>query len=355
MLRSNTTLKQRYLEENNIYNPLVTVLMPCYNAMPYLVKALDSIINQTYKNLEILCINDGSTDDTGEVLERYAKKDARIRVIHNETNLKLIATLNKGIRLAKGEYLARMDADDVSDPRRVEKLLVFLEQKKADIVSCKSRYIAESGDLISEIPTKCFDTHEIKFGSYFFTPIGHAPLLAKRDLFNDYYYSEKNHALHVEDYELWTRMLDNDVKFFNLNQTLYDIRTNEESVSRKFEYLQIQNFIFCANKHQSKFLDRNILVETTAVSVNRINRNFSFKTSRQGIKLINEVTRKYISSNSLVSEKAKRIKTIGQMQKVDISLQLIKKRKLFGILLFIQVFFKSLFNRKQLKYIQSKF
>lgn len=66
--------------------PLVTVLMPCYNALPYLPEALESILNQTYTNLETLCINDGSSDNTGEVLEEYSKKDSRIKVIHNETN-----------------------------------------------------------------------------------------------------------------------------------------------------------------------------------------------------------------------------------------------------------------------------
>lgn len=332
--------------------------MPCYNAMPFLKEAVESIINQTYKNLEILCINDGSSDDTGEVLEKYAKKDERIRVIHNEKNLKLIATLNKGIQLAKGSYIARMDADDVSLPDRIEELLSFLQKNSADLVSCKSRYISEAGKLLSEIPIKCFDADEIKYSSYFFTPIGHAPLLARRSLFDEFLYSESEQALHVEDYELWTRILQSDKSILNYNEVLYHIRINQESVSRKHEEIQIRNFITCANKHQERFLNRKIPHNVTAVSVNRIN-SVSYKTTRQAIALIKEVTEKYIQSHRLKSQKSKAIKSLSEMQKIDISIQLVKKGKLFikvyGAALFIQIFVKNISNRRLIQYIKSKF
>ena len=332
--------------------------MPCYNAMPFLKEAVESIINQTYKNLEILCINDGSSDDTGEVLEKYAKKDERIRIIHNEKNLKLIATLNKGIQLAKGSYIARMDADDVSLPDRIEELLSFLKKNSADLVSCKSRYISEAGKLLSEIPIKCFDADEIKYSSYFFTPIGHAPLLAKRSLFDEFLYSESEQALHVEDYELWTRILQNDKSILNYNKVLYHIRINQESVSRKHEEIQIRNFITCANKHQERFLNRKISHNVSVVSVNRSN-SVSYKTIRQGIALIKEVTEKYIQSHPLQKQKSKAIKAISEMQKIDISIQLVKKGKLFikiyGAALFIQIFVKNISNRRLIQYIKSKF
>ena len=332
--------------------------MPCYNALPYLNKAIESILNQTYKNLEILCINDGSSDDTGKVLEKYAKKDTRIRVVHNETNLKLIATLNKGIQLATGSYIARMDADDVSLPNRIEELITFLQNNNADLVSCKSRYISESGELLSEIPVKCFDKDEIKYSSYFFTPIGHAPLLAKRSLFNEFLYSESDKALHTEDYELWTRMLQSDKLILNYNKVLYHIRINQESVSRKYEEVQIRNFITCANKHQEKFLNRKIPDCVSAISVNRIKRA-SLKDTRQAIALIKEITDNYIKTNQLDSKKSKSIKSISEMQKADISIQLFKKGepliKVYGAALFIQIFVKNISNRKLIQYIKSKF
>ena len=108
--------------------PLVSVLIPCYNCEKYVEEAVMSIIEQSYSNLEILVIDDGSTDNTGSILQELAQKDSRIRYIKNETNLKLIRTLNKGIDLCRGKYIARMDADDISLPTRIVKQVNFLEK-----------------------------------------------------------------------------------------------------------------------------------------------------------------------------------------------------------------------------------
>ena len=91
-------------------HPLVTVLMPVYNAEKYLSAAIESILMQTYKDYEFLIINDGSTDCSEHIIKDYQSKDSRIRYVKNETNLKLIETLNKGIKKATGEYIVRMDA-----------------------------------------------------------------------------------------------------------------------------------------------------------------------------------------------------------------------------------------------------
>ena len=116
--------------------PLVSVLIPCYNVERYVVEAVGSISNQTYKNLEIIAINDCSTDRTGELLMQLAREDSRIRVVTNEVNLKLIQTLNKGIGMCNGEYIARMDADDISLPTRIEKEVRFLEENNDHVIVC---------------------------------------------------------------------------------------------------------------------------------------------------------------------------------------------------------------------------
>ncbi len=92
--------------------PLVSVLMPCYNVEKYVEESMNSILSQTYTNLQIVAINDCSKDRTGEILHRMARQDSRIVVVDNEENLKLIKTLNNGIALCRGEYIAGMDADD---------------------------------------------------------------------------------------------------------------------------------------------------------------------------------------------------------------------------------------------------
>jgi len=107
----------------------VSIVMSVYNAQKYLDEAIESILNQTYSNFEFIIINDGSTDKSLEIIENYAKKDSRIIVINRE-NKGLIYSLNEGIRKANGKYIARMDADDISLPQRLEKQVEFMEKNK---------------------------------------------------------------------------------------------------------------------------------------------------------------------------------------------------------------------------------
>ena len=113
--------------------PKITVLMPVYNGEKYLRESVDSILNQTFTDFELLIINDGSTDSSMEILNSYS--DSRIRIVTNEVNLRLIKTLNKGIDLATGEYIARMDCDDIADPKRLEIQLQYME-KHPDVAVC---------------------------------------------------------------------------------------------------------------------------------------------------------------------------------------------------------------------------
>ena len=118
---------------------LVSVILPAYNAERFLKESIDSILAQTYRNFELIVLNDGRTDRTEEIVLSYS--DPRIRYVKNEQNLKLIKTLNKGIDLAKGEYIARMDADDVSVPTRFEEeVYKFEEDPTLGIVSCFSEF-----------------------------------------------------------------------------------------------------------------------------------------------------------------------------------------------------------------------
>jgi glycosyltransferase involved in cell wall biosynthesis len=109
--------------------PLVSVILPTYNRVKYIRKAIESVLGQTYRNLELIIINDGSNDKTSKVIYGFAKKDQRVKTIKNETNIGLVKSLNKGITKSKGKYIARIDDDDVwSDKQKLEKQIEFLEQ-----------------------------------------------------------------------------------------------------------------------------------------------------------------------------------------------------------------------------------
>ena len=114
--------------------PLISVIMPCYNREKYIVEAIESILNQTYTNFEFIIIDDCSTDNTFEIVKEYAKKDNRILALKKDKNYCYVHSLNKGIEIAKGKYIARMDDDDISLPERFEKQVEFLE-KNEDIIA----------------------------------------------------------------------------------------------------------------------------------------------------------------------------------------------------------------------------
>lgn len=221
--------------------PLVSVLMPCYNVEKYVVEAVDSILNQTYKNIEIIAINDYSTDRTGLLLEQLAKQDSRIRVINNEENLKLIKTLNKGISLCNGEYIARMDADDISLPTRIEKEVDFLERNKDhDIVS--TLFYA----FPSENPNKKSFHHsplkdsELRAFILFKSGICHPAVMIRKRVFTDLGLKFESEYLHVEDYALWSEAIYK-TKIANIGEPLLLYRVHQQQVSSLHEDLQLEN------------------------------------------------------------------------------------------------------------------
>ena len=134
--------------------PLVSVIMSVYNGEKYLVQAIDSILNQTYQNFEFIIIDDCSTDNSSHILQEYAKKDSRIKIIKKEKNIGIkgfIENLNLGISIAEGKYIARMDADDISLPERFQKQVTFLENNpEIFMVGAQIDFINEKNEIIGE-------------------------------------------------------------------------------------------------------------------------------------------------------------------------------------------------------------
>lgn len=130
---------------NREKTPSVSVLLPVYNAERYVVQAVQSILDQTYRDFELILINDGSTDSSLSILEPFAARDPRIRLISRE-NRGLVHTLNEGLSLARGAFIARMDADDIADPLRFEKQVAFLQiHTQCVAVGCRTYLIDHEG------------------------------------------------------------------------------------------------------------------------------------------------------------------------------------------------------------------
>jgi glycosyltransferase involved in cell wall biosynthesis len=222
--------------------PLVTVLLPCYNAERFLRATLESLVGQTYANLEILAIDDGSRDGTGAILAEYAARDARIRLEPNDGNRGLIHTLNRGVLLSHGELIARIDADDMAVPDRIEsQVRFFAERPETQLLSTDVSYIGVHDQLLYNPAPHRFSARTLRFLMFFLNPLCHPTVMGRREIFAKYPYAAD--ALHIEDYELWLRMVADGVVIRNLPRRLLRFRCNEGSVSSRHEAQQNELFL----------------------------------------------------------------------------------------------------------------
>lgn len=209
----------------------ISIIMGVYNCEDTLPEAIDSIIQQTYKDWELIICDDGSKDNTLSIAKEYEKQYENIHVYKNEKNLGLNKTLNKCLSYAKGEYIARMDGDDISLPTRLEKEINFLiNNPEYSIVSTPMIYFDENGDFGNgksiEKPTK----YDVIKG----TPFCHAPCMVKKEAYDAVNgYSTSNKTLRVEDYDLWVRMLSLGYKGYNLKECLYKMRDDRNAYKRR--------------------------------------------------------------------------------------------------------------------------
>lgn len=217
---------------------LVSVIIPCYNAEKYVESAVRSIMSQTYKNLEIIVTDDCSTDGTFAILEKLADEDNRIKLFKNETNLKIVKTLNNMVLLANGKYIARMDADDISLPKRIEKQVEFLEGDP-DIAFCGTNavIIDENGRKIGKTSLP-LSSEDNKFFLQFYSTFFHPTVMIRSEIYKHNLYDED--FLYAEDYELWTRLIfSENLKGVNLPERLFEYRIFNAQSSLVYQEKQI--------------------------------------------------------------------------------------------------------------------
>jgi glycosyltransferase involved in cell wall biosynthesis len=182
-------------------SPKVTVLMPVFNGEKFLREAVESILSQTFTDFEFLIIDDGSVDRSVGIIRSY--HDRRIRLIRNEGNLGIVPALNKGIDLARGEYIARMDCDDISLPHRLERQTAFLDAHR-DIGACGSwiQAFSENWRWIVKYPASF---EEILCSLFYNAAMAHPSVMMRTALLRQYHLYYDQSFLHAEDFELWVR------------------------------------------------------------------------------------------------------------------------------------------------------
>ena len=181
-------------------DPKVTILMPVYNGAKYIREAIESILSQTFTDFEFLIINDGSTDQSAVIIASY--NDPRIRSVDNESNLGLVDTLNRGLELARGEFIARMDCDDISLPERLGKQAALMEQRpEVGVCGCWIEWIDRG--VIMDYPV---NDREIKQALTYTCPLAHPAVMVRGELVREDHIRYDPAYRHAEDYELWTRI-----------------------------------------------------------------------------------------------------------------------------------------------------
>lgn len=204
--------------KSTLREPTVSVVLPVYNASAFLSEAVRSILNQSFHDLELIAIDDGSTDGSLKILRCLAESDDRLRVISRE-NRGLVATLNEGVALAKGRYLARMDADDISLTRRIEKQVGYLnENHDIDVVGCHYELIDEAG-AVKRVVRVPLSRESIFLQLSYTVPFAHPSVMIRRDVLVNNPYIDVD----VEDYRLWVDLF-NGMNFSNIDSVLIKYR-----------------------------------------------------------------------------------------------------------------------------------
>ena len=210
-------------------NPDISVVMSVFNGGDYLSKSIESILNQSYINFEFIIINDGSTDTSLKIIKSY--KDNRI-VLVNRKNKGLITSLNEGISLAKGRYIARMDADDISFPSRLEKQFDFIEKNNLDICGGHCLLINKNGKIngLNVVPI----SHKMCTLSLLFkVPFAHPSVMIRKQFLdeNSLEYGQSSYKI-AEDLDLWLRMHSCGARFGNVDSVVLKYRILGDSLSR---------------------------------------------------------------------------------------------------------------------------
>ena len=214
-------------------SPVVSILMPVYKTAPFLREAMDSILSQSFRDFELIVLDDCSPDNAEEILDTYT--DSRIVRYKGERNVGLSNVLNVGIGLARGKYIARMDSDDLSMPERLQIQVDYLEvHPEIDLVSVGMQLFGAK----EEVWLREQNPEKVKIIALFHSPILHASSMWRKESFEKNGLRFRQEMVPAEDYDLWTRAMVKGLKLANLRQVLYKYRIHPEQVTTQTEIIR---------------------------------------------------------------------------------------------------------------------
>ena len=215
----------------------VSVVIPVFNSSKTLIECLDSLLNQSFRNWEAICVNDGCTDNSVDIIEKYCKMDSRFVLIHQD-NAKQAVARNNGIINAKGKYIAFLDSDDVAYPERLKLQFYFMENNPEVFVlgGARKNIDSISGSFVSEFKHP-LDDKILRKNIIWHSPFSTSCVMLRREVFNSYSFSASYTP--VEDYKLWLDISsNNNYKFANLPDLLVEYKQRSK-IPRRSYFLQI--------------------------------------------------------------------------------------------------------------------
>ena len=246
--------------------PLVSVIVPIYNGEEYIVECLDSLLKQTYENIEVLCLDDGSIDNSAIIVSQYVLIDSRF-VLYECSHRGVSATRNEGMRLAKGKYIQFLDADDILLPTKIEKQVTMLENTQADVCVCHHTMFTDSPENTwdNEFTMASYDLSKegflYKWGSPFLVAI-HSGLF-KLSFLKDKLIYFREDLLAYEDWFVWTELVYHGAYFIENSDISALYRVHEFSATRNKELMQRNRIIaflrmyeFLPEQDKIEFLQR---------------------------------------------------------------------------------------------------
>ena len=251
--------------------PKITVIMSVFNGSEFLAESIQSILDQTFKEFEFIIVDDGSTDNSLDIIRSFESADSRIKVI-SKLNEGLAKSLNTAISISKGEYIARMDADDISYKNRLEKQYEFMQKNKSiDLCGCSMDIIDELGNVTSE-KIQTSNNHEILKKRFFQSPILHITFFGKKLFFlkNNGYREEFKYA---QDYDLVMRGIDSGAKICNIKHKLVQYRDYQKKIEPKkfIQQFRMTELIVKLSREREQFGKEVSSLDSKILSIFKVN------------------------------------------------------------------------------------
>lgn len=248
-----------YKKAKEIYDkstPKVSIIMPCYNSEKYIEKAIQSVLDQTYRNFELIIIDDDSTDKTWEIIEQYAKKDFRVICTRKTENEKGISkSMNKGIEMARGEYITRMDSDDIIIPEKIFRQVQFLDKNEEyGVCSVNIAMMDNLGNIYNE---NVYPEQKVPSEWTFLwtNPVPNAPCMYRTNIIKDNNITFSNLRT-AEDYDFLEKLITK-TKVYMINLPLYYYRYNEKSTYNRNRIETFKNSLDISKKYYTEVTKKN--------------------------------------------------------------------------------------------------